>query len=127
MMIRLNRFLCLAVIGISLMLATEGPARPVSGQSQTATATFAGGCFWCMEPPFDALEGVISTTSGYTGGTTASPTYEQVSEGRTGHTEALRIVYDPSKVTFATLLDVFWRDVDAVDGAGQFCDRGSQY
>ena len=127
-MIPRSRSWCLAVIGISLALAsTDGAARQVPGPDHTATATFAGGCFWCMEPPFDALEGVISTTSGYTGGTTPSPTYEQVSDGGTGHTEALRIVYDPSKVTFATLLDVFWRNVDAVDGSGQFCDRGSQY
>jgi peptide-methionine (S)-S-oxide reductase len=124
----LTRSVCFAVMGISLALAsTDGAVQPASGPGQTATATFAAGCFWCMEPPFDALGGVISTTSGYTGGTTSSPTYEQVSDGRTGHTEALRIVYDPSKVTFATLLDVFWRNVDAVDGGGQFCDRGSQY
>ena len=92
-----------------------------------ATATFAGGCFWCMEPPFDALSGVISTTSGYTGGQAKNPTYEQVSDGRTGHTEALQVVYDPAKVTYAQLLDVFWRNVDPVDAGGQFCDRGPQY
>jgi len=92
-----------------------------------ATATFAGGCFWCMEPPFDALSGVISTTSGYTGGQAKNPTYEQVSDGRTGHTEALQVVYDPAKVSYAQLLDVFWRNVDPVDGGGQFCDRGPQY
>jgi len=80
-----------------------------------------------MEPPFDALDGVISTNSGYTGGGTKSATYEQVSGGQTGHAEVLQIIYDPSKVTFAKLLDVFWRNVDAVDGGGQFCDRGSQY
>ena len=90
-------------------------------------ATFAGGCFWCMEPPFDALEGVVSTTSGYTGGRVANPTYEEVSSGRTGHAEAVEIVYDPSKVSYEDLLRVFWRNVDPTDGGGQFCDRGSQY
>jgi peptide-methionine (S)-S-oxide reductase len=124
----IRRSIGLAAIGIGLALAcSDGAAGQAPEPGRTATATFAGGCFWCMEPPFDALDGVISTTSGYTGGTTPSPTYEQVSAGGTGHTEALRIVYDPSRVTFATLLDVFWRNVDAVDGGGQFCDRGSQY
>ena len=94
---------------------------------QHATAIFAGGCFWCMEPPFDALDGVMSTTSGYTGGQTKNPTYEQVSEGRTGHTEAIRVVYDPSKISYDKLLEVFWRNIDPLDGGGQFCDRGPQY
>lgn len=90
-------------------------------------ATFAGGCFWCMEPPYDELEGVVSTTSGYTGGETKNPTYEQVSSGRTGHAEAVEIVYDPKKVSYETLLEVFWKNVDPTDAGGQFCDRGSQY
>ena len=90
-------------------------------------ATFAGGCFWCMEPPFDELDGVVATISGYTGGTLENPTYEQVSSGGTGHTEALQILYDPAKVSYRTLLVVFWRNVDPTDPAGQFCDRGSQY
>jgi len=92
-----------------------------------AVATFAGGCFWCMEPPFDRLEGVVSTTSGYTGGTVAAPSYEQVSAGGTGHVEAVRVVYDPAKVDYRTLLEVFWRNVDPLDAAGQFCDRGHEY
>lgn len=92
-----------------------------------ATATFAGGCFWCMEPPFDKLDGVISTTSGYTGGEVASPSYEQVSAGGTGHTEAVLIRYDPEKISYDRLLAVFWRNVDPFDAGGQFCDRGSQY
>ena len=92
-----------------------------------AKATFAGGCFWCMEPPYDELDGVISTTSGYIGGRTKDPTYEQVSAGRTGHAEAVEVVYDPAKVSYETLLEVFWRNVDPTDGGGQFCDRGSQY
>jgi len=106
---------------VTLLLSTL-----VVGQ-QTATATFAGGCFWCMEPPYDKLEGVISTTSGYTGGHVATPTYEQVSAGGTGHTEAVQIVYDPSKVGYEKLLEVFWKNIDPLDAGGQFCDRGSQY
>ena len=89
-----------------------------------AVATFAGGCFWCMEPPFDKLDGVISTTSGYAGGRTANPTYDQVSSGRTGHLEVLQIEYDPAKVSYEELLDVFWRNIDPLDGGGQFCDKG---
>jgi len=92
-----------------------------------AKATFAGGCFWCMEEAFEALNGVLAATSGYIGGATKNPTYEQVSEGRTGHAEAIEVVYDPSKITYQTLLDAFWRNVDPFDGGGQFCDRGSQY
>jgi peptide-methionine (S)-S-oxide reductase len=90
-------------------------------------ATFAGGCFWCMEPPYDKLDGVISTTSGYAGGHVENPTYHQVSAGATGHTEVVQIVYDPAKIGFEKLLEVFWRNVDPVDAGGQFCDRGDQY
>lgn len=95
--------------------------------SNLATATFAGGCFWCMEGPFDKLEGVRSTTSGYTGGTKVDPTYNEVSSGGTGHVEAVQVVYDPTQVSYDTLLDVFWKNVDPVDDRGQFCDQGSQY
>jgi len=112
-------------LAVGLIMATAAPRAEQS--AQPATATFAGGCFWCMEPPFDALNGVLSTTSGYTGGQAKNPTYEQVSGGGTGHTEALQVVYDPAKVTYAQLLEVFWRNVDPVDGGGQFCDRGPQY
>lgn len=90
-------------------------------------ALFAGGCFWCMEPPFEKVDGVLSVTSGYTGGEERAPTYEQVSRGRTGHTEAVRVVYDPSVVTYDQLLDTFWRSHDPTDAEGQFADRGSQY
>ena len=96
-------------------------------QTSTETATFAGGCFWCMEPPFDALEGVISTTSGYAGGPEANPTYEQVSSGRTGHLESLQVEYDPRRVTYEKLLEIFWTNIDPVAGDGQFCDHGPQY
>jgi peptide-methionine (S)-S-oxide reductase len=98
-----------------------------TGAQERAKATFAGGCFWCMEPPFDKLDGVISTTSGYTGGRKANPTYEEVSAGTTGHAEAVEIVYDPRKITYAQLLDVFWRNIDPTTPDRQFCDVGSQY
>jgi peptide-methionine (S)-S-oxide reductase len=94
---------------------------------ELARATFAGGCFWCMEPPFDSLDGVVSTTSGYTGGRTDNPTYEDVSRGSTGHTEAVEIVFDPRRVTYAQLLEVFWRNIDPLTADRQFCDIGSQY
>ncbi len=91
------------------------------------TAIFAGGCFWCMEPPFDNLEGVISTTSGYTGGHTKNPNYSDVSSGTTGHIEAIQIKYDPKKIDYKKLLRVFWKNIDPIDGGGQFCDRGRTY
>lgn len=92
-----------------------------------AVATFAGGCFWCMEPPFDKLDGVVSTTSGFTGGTVKNPSYKQVSRGGTGHFEAVRIEYDPAKITYEKLLEVFWRNIDPTDDKGQFCDKGPEY
>ncbi|UCG39698.1 MAG: peptide-methionine (S)-S-oxide reductase MsrA [bacterium] len=90
-------------------------------------ATFAGGCFWCMEPPFDRIEGVLSTTSGYTGGMIVNPTYKEVSAGKTGHAEAVQIVYDPEKVGYEKLLDVFWRQINPTTPDQQFVDVGSQY
>ena len=102
-------------------------AEPSAGGTPLAKATFAGGCFWCMEPPYDELEGVISTISGYIGGTTKNPTYEQVSAGTTGHTEAVEITYDPRKVSYEKLLEVFWRNIDPLTANAQFCDSGSQY
>lgn len=92
-----------------------------------ARATFAGGCFWCMEPPFEKIPGVSSVTSGYTGGEKANPTYEEVSSGGTGHAESVEIQYDPAKVTYAQLLDVFWHNIDPTQADGQFCDHGRQY
>ena len=92
-----------------------------------AKAIFAGGCFWCMEPPYDKLDGVISTTSGYIGGHKDNPNYKEVSAGITGHTEAVQIVYDPDKVNYQTLLDVFWVNIDPFAVNRQFCDSGSQY
>jgi peptide-methionine (S)-S-oxide reductase len=102
----------------------EGSTMPENGE---AVATFAGGCFWCMEPPYDKLDGVIATVSGYTGGSKVDPTYQEVSTGGTGHTEAVRITYDPAKVNYERLLEVFWQNVDPLDAGGQFCDRGDQY
>ena len=92
-----------------------------------AVATFAGGCFWCMEPPFDKVDGVLATTSGYTGGTKQNPTYEQVSSGTTGHAEAVQVLYDPKKVSYEKLLDVYWRNIDPTVTDRQFCDVGTQY
>jgi peptide-methionine (S)-S-oxide reductase len=94
---------------------------------KTAIATFAGGCFWCVEADFDKVAGVISTTSGYTGGRTPSPTYEEVSRGGTGHAESVEIGYDPAKVSYEKLLDVFWHDIDPLAKNSQFCDHGDQY
>ena len=90
-------------------------------------AAFAGGCFWCMQPAFDRLEGVVSTVVGYTGGTVENPTYEQVCSGKTGHTEAIEIVFDPEKISFRELIEVFWKNIDPTQANGQFADRGSQY
>jgi len=95
--------------------------------SNLATAIFAGGCFWCMEKPFDEIPGVIATTSGYTGGTLANPTYEQVGRGGTGHFEAVKVTYDPTKVGYQKLLDTYWHQVDPFDAYGQFCDKGETY
>jgi peptide-methionine (S)-S-oxide reductase len=90
-------------------------------------AIFAGGCFWCMEPPFDALPGVIGTTSGYTGGHAVNPTYKDVSNGKTGHLEAVQVAYDPTIISYEKLLEVFWHNIDPYDDDGQFCDKGDQY
>ncbi len=111
--------------------AEEGGGATLDGTKtdagSRATATFAGGCFWCMEPPFDELAGVLSTTSGYIGGRTEKPTYEAVSAGATGHAEAIQVVYDPSRIDYAKLLDVFWHNVDPTTPHRQFCDVGNQY
>jgi peptide-methionine (S)-S-oxide reductase len=113
-----------ASIAISL---AAGAATQVTVPPGHAVATFAGGCFWCMEPPYDKLPGVVATISGYTGGAKVNPTYQEVSSGATGHTEAVQVVYDPKKVTYEQLLDVFWHNVDPTVKDRQFCDSGSQY
>ena len=101
----------------------DNAARPDGAE----LATFAGGCFWCMEPPYDTLDGVISTTAGYIGGNKDEPTYKEVSRGDTGHAEVVQVVFDPKKVSYATLLEVYWRNVDPTTPDRQFCDSGSQY
>jgi peptide-methionine (S)-S-oxide reductase len=122
----------LAVLVLSSILAAapgasaQAPA-PAAKSAATAVATFAGGCFWCMEPPYDKLPGVLSTTSGYMGGKKRYPTYEEVSSGITGHAEVVQVAYDPSKVSYEKLLEVFWVNVDPTVDDRQFCDRGTQY
>jgi len=118
-----------------LLLSTGIGMAPVAAQGTkaappkpaTAKAVFAGGCFWCVEEAFDKVPGVIATTSGYTGGRTKNPTYEQVSSESTGHAEAVLVEYDPSKVTYQKLVDVLWRNIDPTQRNGQFCDHGSSY
>ena len=108
----------------SLLLATLGAA---AARAETEVATFGGGCFWCVESDFDKVPGVLKTISGYMGGDTKNPTYEQVSSGRSGHIEVVQVTFDPAKISYEKLLHVFWRTIDPVDAGGQFCDRGSQY
>ena len=108
-------------------LASNGKDTTMANHNELATATFAGGCFWCMEPPFDKLDGVVATISGYTGGHTANPTYEEVSSGISGHLEALQVLYDPAKIGYVQLLEVFWMSINPTDPDGQFVDRGPQY
>lgn len=108
---------------------SESMTKNVGGtlEGQHAKAIFAGGCFWCMEPPYDKIEGVIATISGYTDGQKSNPTYKEVSSGTTGHTEAIEITYDPSKVSYEKLLEVFWKNIDPTTPNRQFCDGGNQY
>lgn len=106
--------------------ASDGPSTAIR-IPDSETATFAGGCFWCMEPPFEGLAGVYSVQSGYSGGKEKNPTYEQVSSGLTGHTESVQVVFNPKKISYATLVKVFLRNMDPTDANGQFADRGSQY
>jgi peptide-methionine (S)-S-oxide reductase len=112
------------IAGLALLGAS---AAAHAAEQELEVATFAGGCFWCMEPPFDSLPGVVATTSGYTGGRTANPTYEQVSAGTTGHAEVVQVRYDPKKISYEKLLEVFWRNVDPLTANRQFCDAGAQY
>ena len=119
-----------AAVGAGAALAQlkqDKPAAPAARSGSTATATFAGGCFWCTESDFDKVDGVISTISGYIGGKTANPNYESVSAGNSGHAEAVQVMYDPSKVTYSKLLEVYWRTIDPTTKDRQFCDSGSQY
>ena len=116
-------------LALLLFTAVSTGASPISDAAEhdLQVATFAGGCFWCVESDFDGVPGVVRTISGYTGGQLKDPTYRQVSAGGTGHREAVQITFDPETVSYETLLDVFWHSVDPTDGGGQFCDRGESY
>jgi len=114
----------IVIMGLSVILFAVSMA---GAAAKLEKATFAGGCFWCMVHPFDELPGVVSVTSGYTGGQKKNPTYEEVSAGGTGHAESVQIVYDPSKISFEKLLDVFWHNIDPTAKDRQFCDAGHQY
>ena len=116
-----------AWLGVLLLSVNAAAAEAPAATGQHALATFAGGCFWCMEPPYDKLDGVISTTAGYAGGEERAPTYEQVARGLTGHAEVVQVVYDPARVSYETLLRVFWRNIDPFAVDRQFCDAGAQY
>jgi peptide-methionine (S)-S-oxide reductase len=124
----LNRWtVLLLVLGFALpQAAAAQPLKPAPGPA-TAKATFAGGCFWCVEEAFDKVPGVRATVSGYMGGKTRNPTYQSISTGTTGHAEVVQVEYDPAKVSYAQLLEVFWRNIDPTQRDGQFCDHGSQY
>jgi peptide-methionine (S)-S-oxide reductase len=126
----MRRQITRSVLTVAILLI--GTWNMQSSNLATAGATsdkayFAGGCFWCMEEAFEKVEGVLSATSGYMGGTVSSPTYEEVSAGRTGHTESVEVVYDPARVSYQKLLDAFWHNVDPITPNAQFCDHGSQY
>jgi len=115
------------VFACGIGLGAQAHAAQAAAPAATAKATFAGGCFWCMEEAYEAVPGVISAVSGYMGGKTKKPTYESISTGTTGHAEVVQVEYDPAKVSYARLLDVFWKNIDPTQRDGQFCDHGSQY
>ena len=122
--------LSVLALGSALVLFAVQPHAQSAGKAASSdllTATFAAGCFWCVESDFDKVEGVVETISGYTGGHTKNPTYYEVGSGETGHAEALQVKFDPNKVSYEKLLDHYWHHVDFLDGDGQFCDRGDQY
>ena len=117
----MKKFATLLLLGIITMTTNTSNAQ------QLEKATFAGGCFWCVEPPFDATTGVVDTLSGYMGGTTANPTYEEVSSGNSGHAEVVQVTYDPRVVSYEQLVQIFWRNIDPTVENRQFCDVGTQY
>lgn len=117
----------IVVLGVMTMALADEKGKNPAASRKLEKATFAGGCFWCMEPPYDKIKGVVSTTPGYTGGSKENPTYEEVSSGRTGHAESVEILYDPSQVSYSQLLDVFWHNIDPTTKDRQFVDTGSQY
>ncbi len=115
------------VSALSIVIVLTAISSAHAMKSEKAVAIFAGGCFWCVESDFDKVPGVLETISGFTGGTLDNPSYKNVTAGGTGHREAVKITYDPKKVTYEKLLHIFWRSVDPTDGGGQFCDRGKSY
>lgn len=115
------------ILGVVLIQGAWGAQAPSAAPTNHAKATFAGGCFWCMEPPYDTLEGVLDTRSGFSGGDVANPSYEQVVRGGTGHLEVVQITYDPDLISYQRLLEVFWRNIDPFQSNGQFCDLGETY
>ena len=118
---------CVSFIAATVLAVAATSSVLAATDDDLAVATFAGGCFWCVESDFDKVPGVVETISGYTGGNVDDPTYKQVTRGGTGHREAVRIRYDPKRVSYERLLHIFWRSVDPTDGGGQFCDRGESY
>lgn len=116
-----------AVKTILAMVLVLIPMANAAAPANVSQAIFSGGCFWCVEDAFDSVNGVLDTKSGYIGGALKNPTYQQVSAGGSGHVEAVEVTYDPSRISYSTLLSVFWRNIDPLDGEGQFCDRGDQY
>ena len=126
-LIRTAATAALVAVAAASCSSTAPSQAPGQGPTGSAQAVFAGGCFWCTEADFDKIPGVLSTTSGYTGGKLRDPTYEQVSAGGTGHIEAVRVTYDPAKVSYATLASRFMRTIDPLDSGGSFCDRGYGY
>ncbi len=122
----MRRYLALLALLIVGACTSSAPVERVQ-PANAATATFAAGCFWCVEEAFEKVAGVVDAVSGYTGGSTANPTYEAVTAGGTGHYEAVRVTYDPARVTYGQLLEVYWRNVDPFDLIGQFCDKGGSY
>jgi peptide-methionine (S)-S-oxide reductase len=126
----MKRQITLSVLAVAIIFIGTWNVQSTSLAAADATsgkAYFAGGCFWCMEEAFEKVEGVLSATSGYMGGTVSNPTYEEVSAGRTGHAESVEVVYDPAKVSYQKLLEAFWHNVDPITPNAQFCDHGSQY
>lgn len=126
----MRRHIALSVLTVAFLLIGSWNLQSASQAAADTTpgkAYFAGGCFWCMEEVFEKVDGVLSATSGYMGGTVSNPTYEEVSAGRTGHAESVEVVYDPAKVSYQKLLDAFWRNVDPITPNAQFCDHGNQY
>ncbi|MCU1230610.1 MAG: peptide methionine sulfoxide reductase [Acidobacteria bacterium] len=122
-----TRFSLVLLILATVFCAKAQPPAAPAAKAALAKATFAGGCFWCMEPPFERLPGVVSVVSGYAGGPKPEPSYEQVSAGGTGHAESVEVTYDPAKVSYAKLLDIYWHNVDPFAVNFQFCDHGAQY